>query len=336
MVGLNTAVHIVFWTTGIFAVLERSEPAGDVGSWDPDQLRENDQAREVSLVETVGSLVFLVLIALALVWQHVNSPVRDAGQDVPVLDPALWSLWIPLLLAVVAGHALVVVLAYRARRWTMPLALVGVALDVVAAGAVVYLLQTGQLFNGAFLDVISAGGWVDAERDLTLGLTIGVVGITLWDQVETFRRVRATKTAQAKRAPTTSRKRAVCRSTSAGVMYGHISAMLWKGVMRMPRVISARCRYASRSSSCAAADSSPLRGAGRAKRYSARAPSQGDRPRDVEFLVEGGLHPLGVRRGEFGHVGEGLRRQDLPRGWPASPRTSARSRPGCRPHPPRR
>jgi len=197
VVSLHTAVHIVFWTTAIFAVLERSEPSGDVGSWDPDQLRENDQAREVGLVETVGSLVFLVLIALALVWQHVNSPVRAAGEDVPVLDPALWSLWIPLFLAVVAGHALVVVLAYRAGRWTMPLAVVGVVLDVVAAGAVVYLLHTGQLFNTAFLDVTTTGGWVDAERDLTLGLTIGVVGITLWDQVETFRRVRATSTATA-------------------------------------------------------------------------------------------------------------------------------------------
>lgn len=190
--AFTTAVHIAFWTTFAFALLERTG-SSDVGAWDPDQLREDDAAREVGLVETVASLVFLVLIALALVWQHVSSPVRVAGEEVPVLDPALWSLWIPLLLAVVVGHAIVVVLAFRAGRWTLPLAAVGAVLDLVAAGAVVWLLQTGQLFNGAFLDVVTTGGWADAERDLTLGLTVGIIGVTLWDQVETFRRVRATR-----------------------------------------------------------------------------------------------------------------------------------------------
>ncbi len=190
--GLTVALHVVFWTTLVFAVLERTGTA-DVGEWTPDQLPEDDQARAVTLVETVATLVFLVLIALALVWQHVNSPVRAAGQDVPVLDPSLWSLWIPLLLAIVVGHAVVAVLAFRGGRWTMPLAVIGVVLDVVAAGAVIYLVQTGRLFNGAFLDVVSAGGWVDAERDLTLGLTLGIVVVTVWDQVETFRRVRATR-----------------------------------------------------------------------------------------------------------------------------------------------
>ncbi|WP_377641737.1 permease prefix domain 1-containing protein [Oryzobacter terrae] len=189
--AVQVAIHVVFWTTLVFAVLERTQPATDLGGWDPHQLPEDDQARSVGLGETVASLVFLVLIALAIVWQHVNSPVRAAGEAVPVLDPALWSLWIPVFLVVVVGHAVVAVLTFRAGRWTLPLALVGVALDVVATAVMVWLLQTGQLFNAAFLDVITAGGWVDAERDLTLGLTVGIIGITVWDQVETFRRVRA-------------------------------------------------------------------------------------------------------------------------------------------------
>jgi hypothetical protein len=47
---------------------------------------------------------------------------------------------------------------------------------------------------------------------------------------------------QAQSAPTTSRKVAVCRSTSARDVCGHMSAMLWNGVMRMPRLHIARCR----------------------------------------------------------------------------------------------
>ena len=42
-------------------------------------------------------------------------------------------------------------------------------------------------------------------------------------------------------ASTLSRKTAVWRSTSAAVACGAISAMLWNGVIRMPRLSAARC-----------------------------------------------------------------------------------------------
>ena len=49
------------------------------------------------------------------------------------------------------------------------------------------------------------------------------------------------RTPQLKRAPTTSRKTSVWRATSAAGVCGHISAMLWNGVMRMPRLTIDRC-----------------------------------------------------------------------------------------------
>ena len=54
---------------------------------------------------------------------------------------------------------------------------------------------------------------------------------------------------------------------------GHMSAMLWNGVISIPRLSMKRCMYSSSSGSAAAADSPPFRGPGRTKRYSARAPS---------------------------------------------------------------
>jgi hypothetical protein len=38
-----------------------------------------------------------------------------------------------------------------------------------------------------------------------------------------------------------SRNTAVCKSTSAAMVAGLISAMLWKGVIRTPRLSAARC-----------------------------------------------------------------------------------------------
>ncbi|WP_392542510.1 permease prefix domain 1-containing protein [Oryzobacter telluris] len=192
LTGLTVALHVLFWTTLVFALVERTQPDALV-AWDPDQLPEDQRTRSVGVGETVASVVVLLLMALALVWQHTSSPVRRGDEAVPALDPALWSGWIPLLLAIVVAQAVLAVAAFRARRWTVPLAVTGLVLDVVAAGSVLWLLHTESLFNGAFVQVLVAGGWADAVRDLTVGVALGVVVVTVWDQVETFRRVRASR-----------------------------------------------------------------------------------------------------------------------------------------------
>lgn len=188
LTGLTVAFHVLFWTTLVFAVLERTGSA-DTGSWDPDSLPEDPAARRVGLGETVASLVVLLLVGLAVVWQRTSSPVRRNGDAVPVLDPALWSGWIPAFFAVLVASGVVAVLAYRARRWTVPLALANAGLDVVALAGLLWLLHTDALLDPAFVDVLVASGWTGAEGDLTRVVTLTAVGITLWDQVETVRRV---------------------------------------------------------------------------------------------------------------------------------------------------
>ena len=57
-------------------------------------------------------------------------------------------------------------------------------------------------------------------------------------------------------------------------MTGHISAMLWNGVIRTPRFSVYRCRYSSSSGSATAADAPPFTGGTGLNRYSARVPSR--------------------------------------------------------------
>ena len=139
----------------------------------------------------MASVVFLVLVALALVWQQTSSPVTSDGESVPVLDPALWSGWIPWLLLVLAAQAVVAVLVYRRGRWSRGLALANIALDLAFAVPLLLLLRAGSLFNPAFVDVLVEGGWADAERDLNLSTAIGVVVVLVWSVVETLRNLRA-------------------------------------------------------------------------------------------------------------------------------------------------
>ncbi|MBM6400347.1 permease prefix domain 1-containing protein [Phycicoccus sonneratiae] len=192
LAALTTAVHVVFWTTLVFAVLERTQPGRGVLGWTPDQLPESPGGRHaVSRGETVFSLVSLVVFALAIVWQQTSSPVRLDGEAVPVLDPDLWSGWLPTLLALFAAQAVLVVVAYRARRWTWRTAAVGVVLDLAVGGLLLWLLQTDRLFDDGFLRALVEGGWTTAARDLRVSMTVGVVVVTVWDQVETARRLRA-------------------------------------------------------------------------------------------------------------------------------------------------
>ncbi len=82
-------------------------------------------------------------------------------------------------------------MAHRAGRWTWGTAGVGAPVDVASAGLLVWLVQTDRFLDGRFLEALVGGGWAAAERDLTVGMTLGVVVVTLWDQVETVRRLRA-------------------------------------------------------------------------------------------------------------------------------------------------
>ena len=172
--GLQVALHVVFWTTLTYALVERSQPGKALIAWDPDQLPEDDR-RSVGIGETVSSVVMLILVGLALIWQQTNSPLEVDGESVPVLDPALWSGWIPFLLGVVVAQIVVALAVFRARRWTWGLAGIAAALDVAASAAVLWLLFTGRLLNPAFVDAMVANGWTSVERDLTLGLTLGIV-----------------------------------------------------------------------------------------------------------------------------------------------------------------
>jgi len=125
---------------------------------------------------------------MAILWQQTSSQVTTGGDSVPVLDPALWSGVLPLVLLVLAGQVVVNVAAYRRGRWSLGLAAAEVALDVAFAVPVLMLLWAGTLFNPVFIDVLVDGGWANAERDLTATTAIGVGVVLVWSVVEALRR----------------------------------------------------------------------------------------------------------------------------------------------------
>ena len=185
--ALTVALHVVFWTTLVFAVIERTSASGELSPWNPDQLPETGEGR-VGIAETAGSLVLLALVALGIVWQQTSSPVRAEGDPVPILDPALWSGWLPFLLLVLLAQAVLAVVVFRARRWSRRSAVAGMVLDLAFAVPVLLLLWGDRLFNPELVAELVRGGWENAQRDLTVSATIGVLVVLVWSIVDGIRR----------------------------------------------------------------------------------------------------------------------------------------------------
>lgn len=189
------ALHVVFWTTVVFALIERyqgNEPV--IAPWTPDHLPE-PTAQGTQRVDVVVPLVFLGIGAGAIVWDLVIGLAPAPGGPVPLLHPALWPWGIAGLFAAIAGQAALILVVHRARRWTIPLATVQTVLSVVVAVAAIALLRAGELVNPAWIAAFEAD--VDAEALRVLGIVTGFViaGVAVWAAIDAYRKAFACRRA---------------------------------------------------------------------------------------------------------------------------------------------
>lgn len=193
--ALTVALHICFWVTLSFAIAERSTDANTVTSslgmkeWHPDQLPEPPRAPRQALGETVVNIVWLGVMGGLVVWQQFGSPLWHDGERVPVLDPALWSFWLPLVLVLLAVEALFELVKYNAGgTWTIPLAAVNTVTGALFAAPVAWLAYDKALLNPALVD-LTRTAWSGFSADGTHTVILLVtLGIWLWDTIEGWRR----------------------------------------------------------------------------------------------------------------------------------------------------
>ncbi|MET8911600.1 permease prefix domain 1-containing protein [Micromonospora sp. NPDC004551] len=183
--ALQVAVQIAFWVTLVFAVLERTNTSLNLPAWSVDELPEVQANRQITLVDVTAAIGWLVLVIAYLPIQHFHSfvPSGDDG-NLPILDPALWSFWLPFLIAVLVATVGVEIAKYRAGRWTWPLVAVNAVLDLAFAVPVVWLMSTDRLLNPDFVDRFT---WLGREENLNTIATIVVAGtvlVVVWDIVD--------------------------------------------------------------------------------------------------------------------------------------------------------
>jgi len=181
--GISVTVNLAFWVTLVFAIVERTPGrTSALSRWTPAQLPELPKSRQVSRADLILSIVFLVIGIVAIVWQQFTVPY-PGGVTFPVLDPELWSFWLPYLIAVLLAEIVFVSLLYRNRHWNWWFAAVNIVLNAAFAIPVVWLASTGQLFNPELFEQV--GPDADVVRTVLTNLVVSAtVVIAIWDSVD--------------------------------------------------------------------------------------------------------------------------------------------------------
>lgn len=157
-VAISSVVHIGFWTTLVFVILERTNSESTLPEWDLDQLPE-PTVNGVGRADLIASLAFLVIGIGAIFWDRFLGFFPTGGDPIPVLNPGLWPWGITILFALIVAEVLLAVAIYAHGRWNTLFAWINTALAVAFAVWSLTLLVRGELINPAFLDfVVTAGG----------------------------------------------------------------------------------------------------------------------------------------------------------------------------------
>lgn len=193
--SITAGVHVAFWTTLVFAALQRIPAQQRIpgrqrsGSrpWTVANLPQ-PPSRRARYAELVTLSAVLVVFTTAILLSPVVSPETDVnGDPIGILNPWLWDTGIVYvfigLVILSLGNAFAKY--YGPKRPS--LAIAGALVDIAPAIVLVWLASTQRLLNPAFVE---AAGWQPAMRWVELGVLIAAALSVLSAIGEAVRRVR--------------------------------------------------------------------------------------------------------------------------------------------------
>jgi len=182
---LSVAVHLAFWVTLVFFIVERSGTAkrGPLTTWSVDQLPE-PRPKGLGFGDMVASLVFLAIAAAAIVWDRVVGLAYLGGEWMPVLNPGLWPWWIGGLFVLMIAEGALAIAIYAKGRWTWTFAAINTVLALAIAVPALWLLATGQLINPAFVSGVLSSADEAAIQITSVLAGFGIAITAGWDIVD--------------------------------------------------------------------------------------------------------------------------------------------------------
>lgn len=188
--GIGAVVHVFFWVTIVFVVLERSGADAGTG-WDVDQLPE-PQSSGAGRADAIATAIFATLGIGAITWDQLRGFGWVHGESLPVLNPQLWPWWLLGLIGLIVLEVALAITVFVRRRWTIRLAVLNTSLAVAFVSWALTLLGRDQLLNPEFLDAVLPDHAVtpDLVRILKLLLVFGIIGVATWEIIDGWLKAR--------------------------------------------------------------------------------------------------------------------------------------------------
>ena len=184
---VTVIVHVCFWTTAVFVVLDRTGARDPLAPWTVDRLPE---AREkgAGFGDLVGAVLCTLLFAGAIAWDLTLGFVP--GAQVSFLNGDLWPVRLTFL-ALIAAAAIVLQAAVWAQgRWRLWSAIANAVLSLAAGLVLVDAQAEVGLINPAFFEVVAPDSAAEVLRVFDVLVWFGIVAGTLWSAVEGFLKLR--------------------------------------------------------------------------------------------------------------------------------------------------
>lgn len=189
VLAINVALHTAFWLTLIFVVIERSGRDAP-NLWNVDMIPETTD-NDTGWTDAIASLVFLLLAAIALVWDAVRGLVWNGDDWIPALSAELWPWWVTGLFVLMATEAAFVTIRAIRRRWTVAFATWRTVLAALFVSWVATVMGRGILLNPEVVALLAEQNvGDDVLAILAVVLNAGVVVLAVWSVIFAWRGAR--------------------------------------------------------------------------------------------------------------------------------------------------
>jgi hypothetical protein len=168
--AITAGLQVAFWTTLLFAVIERF-PAAKLPTrqWTPAALPE-PVGRRTRYAELIAETVAMVLFTSLLLLSPVLPIKRDAGGDaIGPLDPWLWDNGLIYVFVGLLVTNLAFAFARHYGRPSVPVTIGRVAADVATSLTLLWFAANGHLLNPAFVEAV---GWSSTVEKWINGLVV--------------------------------------------------------------------------------------------------------------------------------------------------------------------
>ena len=197
--AVGVAIQTTFWLTAFFLFLDWAGPARQArteilaaaGHWTLERLPKVSAGR-ISIGETAGEVVTVLITLGILVFSTTLSTTSPYGTHIPFLADGFRTVWLPILLVLVAIRGVDYLRAYTAGRWTTWLTVYHALVHVAFALLLVNLALSGWIVNPVFGEQIGLPSLADGHGPVMQTLALGTVLATGYEIVRIILRARRT------------------------------------------------------------------------------------------------------------------------------------------------